>query len=65
MASEREIAHLREVNAALLEAVRQFLRITDEPNSDDVCQMLEYGEAVEAMRAALAAAEPRGEGGRG
>lgn len=49
---------------ALAKAVRQFLRITDEPNSDDVCQMLEYGEAVEAMRAALAAAEPRGEGGR-
>jgi hypothetical protein len=51
-----EATHLREVNAALVEAVQQFLRITDEPNGDDVCQMLEYGEAVEAMRAALARA---------
>lgn len=45
---------------ALAKAVRQFLRITDEPNGDDVCQMLEYGEAVEAMRAALAAQEGGG-----
>lgn len=51
-----EATHLREVNAALVEAVRQFLRIADEPNGDDVCQMLEYGEAVENMRAALARA---------
>ena len=57
-----EATHLREVNAALVEAVRQFLRIADEPNGDDVCQMLEYGEAVENMRAALARATTQEQG---
>lgn len=57
-----DATHLREVNAALVEAVRQFLRIADEPNGDDVCQMLEYGEAVENMRAALARATTQEQG---
>ena len=55
--SKREIEHLREVNAALVEALKLFLVDWSGDQSPP--------RKVLIARAALAAAEPLGEGGRG
>lgn len=74
--AERETAHLREVNAALVEALEKIAAATSLTHPQmprDAYAHAEWRqfwhqrmqERQNIARAALAAAEPRGEGGRG
>ena len=69
--SKREIEHLREVNAALVEALREAQSALALMVSPDAIRQSTvshaYAQLVAAetkARAALAAAEPRGDGGQ-
>lgn len=54
-----EIVRLRALNAELLEASRKFVVAQDGEGDDDILNMLNYGEAVDALRALIAKAEGR------
>lgn len=54
-----EIVRLRSLNAELLEASRKFVVAQDGEGDDDILNMLNYGEAVDALRALIAKAEGR------
>lgn len=52
-----DLDRLRAVNAGLVGAAKKFLVAQDGEGEDDILDMLNYGDAVEALRSAIAAAE--------